>query len=122
MGNWIPWFWPMGLPKTCRSAAWRTPSPRTSARVADALSGDQDALGVHAVEDVAEALAFDADQVARRHLEIVEIELGGGVIHHRGERLDGEAATDGGTQVDEQHGQTIGRFRPAVARRRAHEQ
>ena len=32
------------------------------AAVADALGGDQDALGVHAVEDVAEALALLADQ------------------------------------------------------------
>ena len=32
------------------------------ARVADALGGDQDALGVHAVEDIAEALALFADQ------------------------------------------------------------
>src|SRR5919206_2082389 len=34
--------------------------------IADALGGDQDPLGVHPVEDVAEALAFLADQAARR--------------------------------------------------------
>ena len=35
------------------------------AAVADAFLGDQDALGVHAVEDVAEALALLADQARR---------------------------------------------------------
>ena len=37
------------------------------AAVADALGGDQDPLGVHAVEDVAEALALLADQRVGGH-------------------------------------------------------
>jgi hypothetical protein len=59
--------------------------------VADAFGGDQDALGVHAVEDVAEALALLADQVLGRHLQVVEEQLGGGVVHHRADRADGQA-------------------------------
>ena len=40
--------------------------------VADALGGDQRALGVEPVEDVLEALAFLADQVVDRDLEVLE--------------------------------------------------
>ena len=48
--------------------------------VADALGGDQDALRVHAVQDVAETLTLVADQVLGRHFEIVEEHLVGLVV------------------------------------------
>ena len=57
--------------------------------VADALRGDEDALGVHARKDVAETFAFLADQVPDRHLDVVKEHLGGGVVHHRADRADG---------------------------------
>ena len=56
-------------------------SPMHSAR-------DQDALGVHAGEDVAEALAFLADQVFRRHAQIVEEHFRRRVVHHGADRVD----------------------------------
>src|SRR5207247_5970204 len=43
-----------------------------AAAEADQLGGDEDALGVHAVQDVLEALAFLADAVRRGHRQAVE--------------------------------------------------
>ena len=56
--------------------------------VADAFGRDQDALGIHAGEDVAKALAFLADQVFRRHLHVGEEHFRGGVVHHGADRAD----------------------------------
>ena len=64
------------------------------AAVADAFRRDQDALGIHAVDDVAEALALFADQIFGRHFQIVEEQFGRGVIDHRADRADGEALAD----------------------------
>ena len=51
----------------------RSESPiHKPAAVANRLGGDQDALGVPAVDDVAEALAFLADKVLGGNLDIVE--------------------------------------------------
>src|SRR6185312_16686777 len=38
----------------------------------DRLGGDQDALRIHAVQDLLEALAFLADEIGARHLETVD--------------------------------------------------
>ena len=65
------------------------------AAVADAFLRDQDALGVHAVEDVAEAPALLADQVLGRHFEIVEEHLVGVVVDHRLDRPDLDAVARG---------------------------
>src|SRR5829696_5750286 len=43
--------------------------------IADALGGDEDPFGVHAVEDVPEALAFLADQAASRDAQVREEEF-----------------------------------------------
>ena len=66
MGNCTPWFCPIGRPNTHAFLGIGDRLLDEPLGVADALGGDQDALGVHAVEDVAEALAFLADQVLRR--------------------------------------------------------
>src|SRR5438270_18299 len=58
------------------------------AAIADAFLRHQDALGVHAVEDVAEALAFLADQILGRHFQVVEVHLGRVVVDHRLDRAD----------------------------------
>src|SRR5438067_13058361 len=42
------------------------------ASVADAFGGDDRALGVEAVQELAKAAALDADQVLRGNLEVVE--------------------------------------------------
>jgi hypothetical protein len=56
------------------------------AAVADAFLRDQDALGIRAVENVAEAPAFLADQILGRHFEIVEEYLARVVVDHRLDR------------------------------------
>jgi hypothetical protein len=50
--------------------------------VAHALGGDQHALGVETVQDDLEALILLADEVLGGHLEIVEEDLVGLVVHH----------------------------------------
>ena len=83
---------------------------------------DQDALGIHAGENVAEALAFLADQVFRRHPHVVEEHFGGGVIHHGADRADGEALALHRPHVDEEHGEALGALLHLLARRGAGEQ
>src|SRR6266446_3400735 len=63
--------------------------------VADALGGDQRALGIQAVEDVLESLAFLPDQVLGGHLQVVEKYFVGLVIHHVGNRTQYHALADG---------------------------
>jgi hypothetical protein len=82
MGNCTPWFWP--------------------------ISRDQRALGVQPIENIAEALAFLADQVLGRNFEIVEEQLAGLVIDHVADRLDRQALPDRPAQIDEEHRQPIG--------------
>src|SRR5262245_52190658 len=60
------------------------PSP-----VANAFGCYEDALGVQAVKQIAKSAALLADQVFRRDLNIVEEDLGGGMVHHRADRTDG---------------------------------
>ncbi len=59
--------------------------------VADTFGGDQDALGVHAVENVAEATSLLADQVLCWDLQVVEEEGVGVVIHHGVDRMHFES-------------------------------
>ena len=63
----MPWFWPIGRSNTI-ALAWRSAAARAQRRAAEAdrLGREQDALGVHAVQDVVEALAFLADAVLDR--------------------------------------------------------
>ena len=65
------------------------------AAVADALGRDQHALGVHAVEDVAEAAALLADERVVRHGEVGDEDLAGMVVHHRLDRPDLERVARG---------------------------
>jgi hypothetical protein len=76
--------------------------------VADALRRYQDTLRVHAVEDVAKAFAFLADEVLSRHPKAVEDEFVGRVVHHHPSWLHGEAF--GFPQVDEEDGEAVGAF------------
>ena len=78
------------------------------AAIADALGGDQRALGIQAVEDVAKALALLADQAAGGNLQVVEEQLVGLVIDHVGDRLHGQAVADGLAQVDEEDRHALG--------------
>ena len=84
--------------------------------------GDEDALGVHAVEDIAEALALLADAVLDRHRHVVEEELGRRMIDHGADGPDGEAVSDRLAHVDQQHGHAVGRLLRFLARRRAAQQ
>src|SRR5258708_12677176 len=51
------------------------------AAVADGLGGDQDALGVPAIDDVAEAHPLSADQVAAGPFEVLDYQLPGVVVY-----------------------------------------
>ena len=76
--------------------------------IADALAGDQNALGVHAAKDLTEAVAFFANQCASGDLDIVEEHLGGRVVHHRLDRIDGETIDQravGFAHLDQERGQ-----------------
>ena len=90
--------------------------------VADAFRRDQDALGVHAGQDVAEALPFLADQVFRRHAQIVEEHLRGGVVHHGADRIDGEVGALRQPHVDQEHRQAVGALLGLLLRRGARQQ
>ncbi len=92
------------------------------AAIADAFGGDQDALGIHAVDDVAEALVLLADQIFGRHFEIVEEQLGGGVVEHGADGPDGEALAQRLLHIDQQHAHAVGRLGDLLARRGAHQQ
>ena len=70
----MPWFWPIGRPNTTRSRGVPRGAPERRAAEPDRLGGDQDALGIQAVQEYAEALAFLADAVFDRHLQAVDEE------------------------------------------------
>ncbi len=62
IGNCTPWFWPMGRSNTTRSLAYFGRAVDEPVTIANALGGDQRALGVQAVQRCLEALAFLAHQ------------------------------------------------------------
>jgi len=93
-----------------RRSAGRRPRDRTidePAAVADALGRDQDALGVHPIEDVAEALALDTDQILGRHPHILEGQCGRAVVEHGADRSHGQAIPDGLMQVDDEDAEPV---------------
>ena len=90
--------------------------------VADAFRRDQDALGVHAGQDVAEALAFLADQVFRRHPQVVEEHFRGGMVHHGTDRIDADAGALRQPHVDQEHRQAVGALLDLLLRRGARQQ
>ncbi|MNE13103.1 hypothetical protein D3C80_1059300 [compost metagenome] len=87
------------------------------AAIADALGGDQGPLGIQAVEDVLEALAFFADQAVGGNFQIVEEQLVGLMVDHVGDRSHGQAVADGFTQVDQENRHAFGFFLHLVQRR-----
>ncbi len=50
--------------------------------VADALGGDENALSVQPIQEIAKSLTFLADQVLLRHLNVREAQLEGLVVEH----------------------------------------
>ena len=86
------------------------------------LGGDQHALGVHAAQDVAEALPLLADQVLRRHFHVVEEHFGAVVVHHGADRPDGEALAQRLAHVDQEDRQALGALLGLLARRGARQQ
>ena len=69
-GCWIAWFLPIGRLNTTRLLRVGGGARQRAAAEADRLGGDQDALGIHAVQDVFEAPALLADAILDRNLEI----------------------------------------------------
>src|ERR1700686_3563368 len=85
--------------------------PRTldeEATVTDALGGDQDAFGVHPVEDVAKSLAFFTDQILGRHLEVVNEDFVRPVVHHGPNRANVDCTRSRRSQIDEKRRETEG--------------
>src|SRR5262245_27102457 len=76
--------------------------------VADAFCGDQNSFGIHARKDVTEPLALFANQVFRRHAQIVEENLRRGVIHHGTDRIYGDVCALRQAHVYQKHRQTVG--------------
>src|SRR5205814_1654642 len=79
--------------------------------VADAFGRDDRALGVEAVEDIAESAPFLADEVFRRNLEILEEELRGVVADHGFDGAYHKPLADRIAQIDEKDRQTVGFLR-----------
>jgi hypothetical protein len=90
--------------------------------VADAFRRDQRALGVEPVQDVPEALAFLADEVPRRDLEVLEEQLVGLVVHHVQDGLHREPLADGLAQVDDEDRHAFGLLLHVRQRRGARQQ
>ena len=90
--------------------------------VADAFGGDQRALGVQAIEDVLEALAFFADQILGRDFEVLEEQLIGLVVDHVLDRLHDHALLDGVLDVDQEDRHALGFFRDLGKGRGARQQ
>ena len=92
------------------------------ARIADALGGDQDTLGIHAIEDTVETLPFAADKVGDRHPQIINKELRGGVVHHGVYRPDGQPVAERLAHIHQQHRHAVRGATAIGARGRAHQQ
>src|SRR5882762_399606 len=91
-------------------------------RVADTLGADQNVLCVHAVEDVAEALALLADEVLGGDLEVLEEDFGGRVVDHGADRPDRQALSQRRLHFDDEHREAVGLLLRLLARRGAREQ
>ena len=63
----MPWFMPIGRSKTTRSFAYCVARRSAALPSPTAFRRDEDALRIHAVQDVFEAAAFLADPVFRRN-------------------------------------------------------
>ena len=94
IGNCTPWFWPIGRPKTTRSFAYfvarsmnQRPSPTHSAamRIRSAFRPSS---------RYRKPLPSSPMSARRRHLEVVEEQLGRRVVHHRADRPDRQAVAD----------------------------
>ncbi len=90
--------------------------------IADAFGRDQDPLGIHAAENVAEAFAFLADQVRLRHPQVVEEQRRGGVVHHGADRIDADAGALREPHVDQKDRKPLRALLRRLAWRRAGEQ
>ena len=90
--------------------------------VADTFCRDQNALGIHAGEDVAEALAFLADATFRGNAHVFKKHFAGIVVHHRADRPDGQALIQNRTHVDEKCGESLCLLAHLIARRGTCEQ
>src|SRR4051794_1419057 len=75
--------------------------------VADRLGGEQDALGVPAVDHVAETLALLADHARRGHPQPVIADPVGGVVEHRPHRRDLELPGVDLPQVDQEQAEAL---------------
>ncbi len=76
-GCWIAWFLPIWPVEDDAALCVVGGAVQRDHAEADGFGRDQDALGIHPVQDVFEAAAFLADPVLHRNLEILEEQLVG---------------------------------------------
>src|SRR6266700_5147311 len=96
---------------TTKDAALLAPlscSLNEPAPIADAFGSDQDALGVHAVQDVAEALPLCTNQILNRDRNLVEVQFVGIVIHYYPDGLHRNSVPDCLTQINEEDREPLG--------------
>ena len=78
------------------------------AAIANTLGSDENALGVHAIQDVAEAEPLFANEILCRHLHVLEEQFVGLVVDHDTNRLHGESVTERCMQVHEEDRKPLG--------------
>src|SRR5947209_9234177 len=78
----------MALPRSLRCPLHKP------ATIANTLGSDENALGVHAIQDVAEAKPLFANQILGGHLHVLEEQFVGLVVDHDTNRLHGESVTE----------------------------
>ncbi len=66
------------------------------APIANTFRSDKNALGVHAIQDIAESLPLFTDETPGWQFHLVEVQLVGLVVHHDPDRLHDESMPDRG--------------------------
>ena len=92
------------------------------AAIADTFGGNQDALGIHAVENVAKTLVLLADERVGGNFEIVEEDFRRRVVDHRRDRRDPHLVLRRRLHVDDEDRQPVrARGQGALGRRAGEE-
>lgn len=68
--------------------------------IANTFGGNQNTLGVHAIQNVAKAHAFLTNEAVERDAQIVEEDLGSVVVDHYLDWLDGDAVAHRFSQIN----------------------
>src|SRR6185295_14021862 len=75
--------------------------------IPEAFGGDQNAFGIHTINNVLETFALLADQILGGNLEIVDEDFAGVVIDHGVDLADLDTPSLGFPQIDQEDRETI---------------